>query len=118
MCKLSIKFTRKIAGVSTQAGVCHPELVMQVRDDQTHCPNGRSGTREAEGPEVTPVTSVKSSKSESSSLDAASHAAGRNSTAGFLSSLYHGILNLPKAHLPFAALDTVLWKIPIYRQHN
>lgn len=35
MCKLSIKFTRKIAGVSTQAGVSHPELVTQVRDDQT-----------------------------------------------------------------------------------
>lgn len=96
MCKLSIKFTRKIAGVSTQSGVSHPELIIQVRDDQTHCPNGRNGTREAESPEVTQVTSVKSNKSESSSLDAASHAAGRNHTAGFLSWLYHGTWTFPK----------------------
>lgn len=35
MWKLSIKFTRKIAGVSTQAGVSHPDLVIQAREDQT-----------------------------------------------------------------------------------
>lgn len=86
MSKLSIKFTRKVAGVSSHAGVSPPDLVIQLRDDQTHCPYGRKWDKGS--PEVAQGSPVKSSKSESSSPDAVS-AAGRNHTAAFLSFFPH-----------------------------